>query len=100
MSKSVRPYYVLFVREGGQWTMEFGDYAREVVKFEQQDWLDHFTNEDRPRRRRAKDTIVLELKSADQWRIDAVFEALNALSASDPMGQAIGISILTFKLGG
>jgi hypothetical protein len=39
---SERPYYALFVREGGLWTMEFGDYSRDVVKFEQQDWLEHF----------------------------------------------------------
>jgi hypothetical protein len=97
---SERPYYALFVREGGLWTMEFGDYSRDVVKFEQQDWLEHFTVEDRPRRRRVKDSIILELKDDKQWRIDAVFEALNALDASNPMAQAIGISILTFKLGG
>jgi hypothetical protein len=96
---SQRPYYVLFVNQGGHWTYEFGDYSRDVVKFEQQDWLNHFTDEDRPRRRRRKDTIILELKSADQWRTNAIYEALNALGTS-AKDQAIGISILTFKLGG
>lgn len=94
---SNRPYHVLFVREGGQWAYEFGDYDRACVKSEQQDWLDHF--DDDGKRRRSKDTVTLELKTADQWRIDAVYEALNALGAS-AKGQAIGIAVLTFKLGG
>jgi hypothetical protein len=93
-----RPYYVLFVREAGQWSYEFGDYDRRCVVSEADDWRDHYNDDNSPRRK--KDTLILELKSADQWRIDAVYEALNALAASDPMGQAIGISILTFKLGG
>lgn len=36
-----RPYYILAVKTDGQWTMEFGDYARSVVVDEFDDYLEH-----------------------------------------------------------
>jgi hypothetical protein len=75
-----RPYYTLFVREDDSWSYEFGDYERNAVISEQQEWLDHFDYKDR--RRFKKDSVVLTLKSADQWRIDNILNALNAMDPS------------------
>lgn len=34
-------YYTLAVREDGQWTAQFGDYDRETVQAELDDYVDH-----------------------------------------------------------
>ena len=42
MVKSVTPriYWILLVKEEGQWAMEFGDYSKSVVTQERRDYLD------------------------------------------------------------
>lgn len=86
-----RPYYVLFVYEGERWVCEFGDYDRACVVSEQQDWLDHFDDNDR--RRLKKNTMVIQLRSADQWRVTAIIEALNSQTQPSKTVE------LRFKLG-
>jgi hypothetical protein len=39
--KPARPYFTLAVREDGIWAPQFGDYDRETVEFELEDYLDH-----------------------------------------------------------
>lgn len=40
-TRKPRAYYTLAVREDGRWTPQFGDYDRELVEFERQDYRDH-----------------------------------------------------------
>lgn len=65
-----RPYYVLFVRELGQWTQQFGDYSRATVAEERQDYRDHDC--------RASDLRIVRIKSDLQTDCDAVLAGMNS----------------------
>jgi hypothetical protein len=45
-------YYSLYTRdEQGHWHHEFGDYEKKTVTDEQDDWLDHYDENGRRRKR-------------------------------------------------
>lgn len=70
-----RKYHMLFVREDDVWVYEFGDYDKEAVVFERQDWLDHF-NDDGSKRRQ-KDTLLVTAPCAvTQQSIDKMVAQL------------------------
>jgi len=58
-----RKYHVLLVREDGNWSIDFGDYDKSVVKDELQDKRDHFI--------KAKDLHILTVDGDTQAAIDA-----------------------------
>lgn len=61
-------YYSLLACYDGQWAVQFGDYDREVVKAEQDDWFDS-----------EPETQTTILKSGDsQEAIDAGVARLNS----------------------
>jgi hypothetical protein len=62
-----RPYWILMVREDGQWHgPEFGDYSQKVVQEERQDWKDRGT--------RAKDLAICKCESGSQAAVDRKVE--------------------------
>lgn len=72
-----KPYYILVVRNDGlekprndaDWLVMFGDYDRETVEFELQDYRDHGA--------RKCDLKIVKLPDATQYKINNVVEALN-----------------------
>lgn len=64
-----RPYHTLLVREGGIWAPQFGDYDRETVEAERDDYRDHD--------HKAKDLKIVTTKTTRQAEIEAVVAKLN-----------------------
>jgi hypothetical protein len=67
-----RPYFTLVSRDNinADWTIEFGDYDRETVQSELDDYCDH----DYP----AANLKIIRTADARQSTIDAAVAALNA----------------------
>jgi len=64
-----RKYFTLAVREAGQWSPQFGDYDRETVEAERDDYRDHG--------HKVRDLRIVQ--SGDtQAAIDAAIAKLNA----------------------
>lgn len=49
-------YWGLFVKDDGHWSYEFGSYDKSDVTSEQEDWLDHY--DDQGKKRRKVDTRI------------------------------------------
>jgi hypothetical protein len=72
-----RPYFILAVRNDGleaprndaDWSPQFGDYDKECVEFERDDYRDHGS--------RACDLKIVRLPDARQVTVNAAIEALN-----------------------
>jgi hypothetical protein len=67
-----RPYFMLFVREDGVWVPEFGDYERQIVVDEMEDYHHGYRNV------KKKDMKVMRLASGKRLVVDAVQAALNS----------------------
>ena len=65
-----RRYYMLYTRDDGVWSPQFGDYSRKVVEGEREDYRDHDC--------KAKDLKVVRLDSDLQADIDAMTIKLNS----------------------
>lgn len=68
-----RPYYLLLTRASATapWTLEFGDYSRQVVAQERDDYRDST-------RARLTDTKLVSLPTDTQAAIDQALAAENA----------------------
>jgi len=64
-----RKYYTLAILEDGIWAPQFGDYDRDCVKFEADDYKDHGT--------KLKDIRIICTKD-DQASIESAVSALNS----------------------
>lgn len=64
-------YYSLMVFENGFWTQQFGDYDKETVIYERDDYLDHYY--------RRKDLKIV-VTSDEQKDIEAAVDDLNGLN--------------------
>lgn len=67
-----RTYYTLVTRDtetGFKWFPQFGDYDRETVESEQQDYVDHGT--------RKADTKIVMSVSSKKRDVDAAITRLN-----------------------
>ena len=72
MGRKPRPYFTLLQRHEGVWGVEFGDYDREVVEAELEDYRDHFI--------RKADLKIVETADALTASIMAVADKLNGKS--------------------
>jgi len=78
--KADKPYFTLCIREGATWSPEFGDFDRETVEGERADWLDHYT--DAGKRRRKADTMIITTRyGSGQADIDRWVADLNSRAA-------------------
>lgn len=68
-----KQYYSLLVREAGRWAVQFGDYDKEIVNAERDDYRDGSQGI------KAKDMRVVATKGT-QAAIDAEVARLNALA--------------------
>lgn len=65
-----KTYYSLLQREDGKWSPQFGDYDRETVESERDDYRDHFV--------KAKDLKIVTTQGHSWAAIQAVCAKLNA----------------------
>lgn len=67
-----RPYYLLMIRQGdcAEWFQEFGDFDRETVQYELEDYRDHDY--------RAQDLKIIKAPSAKPKDCQAAIARLNA----------------------
>jgi hypothetical protein len=64
-----RPYYTLAARAHGVWFPQFGDYDREIVEAELQDYRDHG--------RRARDLKIVRSQDARKVSVEMALAKLN-----------------------
>lgn len=74
MAKRKGPYFTLLQRHEGVWGIEFGDFDRETVEAELQDYRDHFI--------RKADLKIIRTADYATATIQPIVDALNGKAVS------------------
>lgn len=71
-------YYTLLVRDSKSepWEIHFGDYDRNVVSDERDDWCDHY--DENNKRRQKNNTLIVTTSDESMAAINAKVTELNA----------------------
>lgn len=69
-TRKPRPYFTLAVRIDGRWSPEFGDFDRETVEAERQDYRDHD--------HKARDLKIITTAAGGRAVMDAIDKLNNA----------------------
>lgn len=80
-----RPYFTLLEFREGSWTIQFGDYDREVVEAEGEDFIDHGI--------RKKNLKIIRTEDGSKATIDAAVIEENR--KQQEKGNKVGLFILT-----